>query len=114
MKWLLIALGGGIGASLRYGVQLFFLKRNIPFYWSTIVVNLFGSYLLGISSNWLLEEEMMMAFMTTGILGAFTTYSTFAFDIVKLWHTTSLKKVIFYSGCNLIGGIVAFGLGWTL
>lgn len=115
MNWILIALGGGIGASLRYGVQLFFLKKNMPFYSATIVVNLIGSFLLGVASNWLLTgDDLLIAFVTTGFLGGFTTFSTFAYDLVKLLQTKSLIKVVLYSSSNLIGGIIAFGFGWIM
>lgn len=114
MIWILIALGGGIGATLRYVVQTMILKRTFPSYLSTIIVNLVGSFLFGLSCHWLVETTLLFTFFTSGILGAFTTFSTFAFDIVQLIQRKEIVKMLYYTGCNLIGGICAFSLGFLV
>ena len=79
MTALLVALGAGLGAPLRY-VAGHWLDRRLP--WGTLLVNLFGSAMLGalvgaaVGGNWL-------ALLGTGFCGGLTTYSTFAVQAVQ-------------------------------
>lgn len=114
MEWLMVALGGGVGATLRYGVQRAIAKRQIAPYWATVIVNLIGSFFLGVVSQSALEQSNVMMFLTVGVLGAFTTFSTFSFDFVKLMDNKEWQKAIVYLSINLIGGITLFWIGWLL
>lgn len=113
MEWFIIALGGGIGATLRYGVQQIIARFSLPNNWSTIIVNLFGSFLLGVASKWATESNILLTFLTIGILGAFTTFSTFAFDIIKLIDNKKWSTVMVYLSFSLFGGLFAFFCGWA-
>ncbi len=111
----MVALGGGIGASLRYLVANIIQKVNYPTFWATAIVNLIGSFLLGLSVHHLADQSILALFVTVGILGAFTTFSTFAFDIVKLFQESKdIKKLVVFSFINLVGGLLFFTLGFVL
>lgn len=87
MTLLLIALGGAVGALARYGLSRWVQDGAGLFPWSTLAVNVSGSFLLGIAFRYLdagvLAPEWRPA-LTVGLLGAFTTFSTFSFEAVTL------------------------------
>ena len=76
-----IFLGGGTGSALRYCIQLLMHERIVPynFPWATFTVNIFGSFLIGLfyalSERFHLPFEVRL-FLTTGLCGGFTTFST--------------------------------------
>ncbi len=108
-----MAIGGGVGATLRYLVQLL-VKRMMASYWATASVNVLGSLLLGFASHEAIDSSSMMTFLTVGVLGAFTTFSTFAFEMVNLMDTKKWGTACLNLSTNLIGGIMAFSMGWIL
>lgn len=114
MEWILIALGGGVGATLRYSTQRFIQQMDVPSFWATALVNLLGSFLLGNVGSWTFIESTMLSFLTIGVLGGFTTFSTFAFDLVKLIDSKQWRMALLFTGINLLGGILFFWFGWKL
>ncbi|MFC7684808.1 fluoride efflux transporter FluC [Ureibacillus sp. GCM10028918] len=114
MEWIIIAIGGGVGATIRFLVQLWIGKKLISSYWATALVNVLGSLMLGITSNMAIETSSLLTFITVGVLGAFTTFSTFAFDIVKLIEIKKWGTALLFINVNLMGGIMAFWLGWII
>ena len=114
MEWIVVSVGGGAGATLRYLVQLWIVKRKISSYWSTAIVNVLGSFFLGAASNIAIELSTLLSFLTVGILGAFTTFSTFAFDLVKLIELKKWRIAFLLISVNLLGGIFAFWIGWII
>ena len=114
MEWLIVPLGGGIGASLRYLVQQWVVKKGINSYWATALVNIVGSFMLGITSEIAMLSSTVLAFFTVGILGAFTTFSTFAFDSLKLIEAKNYKIASLFILVNLVGGIIGFAIGWLI
>jgi fluoride exporter len=89
MNILWVALGGAVGASLRYSVMhLFVALRLTNFPYATLVVNVLGSFLMGILAFWLIDRfaynEAIRLFLLVGILGAFTTFSAFSLDSLHL------------------------------
>lgn len=113
MEWIMIALGGGVGASLRYAVTVFITKLNYPVNYATVIVNLIGSFLLGLVIQ-KLNGELILTFLAIGVLGAFTTFSTFAFDLVKLFNEKYITKTIIYLSISLVGGLAMFALGFYI
>ncbi len=85
----LLALAGSIGTLARYGLSLFVQKFNpMLFPWGTFTINLLGCFAFGIIWS-LAEDRMVMSSETrlillTGFMGAFTTFSTFAFETSQL------------------------------
>ena len=109
----LVALGGAIGASLRYAVQTSFGTDSVPF--ATISVNLLGSLLLGIMfgamSAGLAVSESAVAILATGVLGSFTTMSAFAMDYVE-FSDSSITSAIVYLLVTIIGSIGLASIGY--
>lgn len=108
MKQLLaIAAGGAIGASLRW-LLAGSIQRMAggPFPWGTFVVNVLGSFLLGFLFVYLIERssagELMRLALTIGLLGAFTTFSTFSFESLRLIQSGALLLAI----TNVLGQVI--------
>ena len=111
--WFLVALGGAVGAVLR-----FYLSETLPseaFPWATLSVNLVGSFLLGIVMAATLVDalgETEALLLGVGLLGAFTTMSTFSVETVMMmedgqWRLASLYVVV----SAVVGPLLAW-FGW--
>ena len=93
MPWLLVFLGGGLGAVARHGVNITAARLlGVAFPWGTLTVNFVGSLLMGMVVGWFafrvgsFETQHLRLFLTTGILGGFTTFSAFSLDVVMIWE----------------------------
>jgi CrcB protein len=104
----LVAIGGALGACLRYLVILWVPTDGFP--WSTLSVNLIGSFALGIiiglSANQLIDEKATLM-IATGLLGAFTTMSTYSVDTITLWQDDKMMAIIYILATAIIGPILA-------
>jgi CrcB protein len=93
---LVIGLGGAIGAILRWGVNVFFNYISAPAFGSTLAVNLIGSFLIGFLLVWFQENELAGTLLKTGIvvglLGGFTTYSTFSMEVLQMMMAGSFAS----------------------
>jgi fluoride exporter len=101
--FLQIVLGGGIGAGARYLVGL-----AVPFPLGTLAVNVIGSALIG----WLWatlgpKEHALLPFLTTGILGGFTTFSAFSLDTFRLVEKGQAGMAVAYVAASLILSLAA-------
>ena len=112
-KLMIVALGGSIGAVGRYLVYLSIDKLyNGMFPWATLLVNLMGALLIGFL--WGLFDKFyispaMRTLVFIGILGSFTTFSAFAFDILSMTKDGEIKQLIFYVlASNILGTGLAF------
>lgn len=100
---LLVFLGGGIGSTLRYGVNLATVAWFGPhFPWGTLTVNVVGSAIMGAFAGWILTREpgtgsdALRLFVMTGVLGGFTTFSAFSLDVVVLWQRGAAATAVGY------------------
>ncbi|GJL91409.1 fluoride efflux transporter CrcB [Hyphococcus sp.] len=113
--WLAVAAGGAFGAMARHGVSkiaLHFLGPNFP--WGTLAANVAGSFAMGLLIVWLSAREpsstALRAFLTVGLLGAFTTFSTFSLDVVTLYRDRTVMIAAAYLLASVIlsvSGLVA-------
>lgn len=107
---LILALGGATGTILRYYVYVFadkHLNHILP--WGTIIVNLSGSFVIGFVWGLLERSGIPPAFrlfVFIGILGSFTTFSTFAFDSFNLLNQGAPKMMLLNILLNNAGGIL--------
>ena len=114
MSWILVFLGGGLGSVLRFGVSMLFApsNRSIPF--ATLAVNVLGCFVLGyfLYSDWALARAgAYRAGIATGVLGGFTTFSTFGVESIRLYESDQLTIAILYIMLSLFGGLAAAYLG---
>lgn len=118
LKIISVALGGGLGAVLRYLIFFYFERfHKSIFPWPTLVVNLLGALLIGLL--WGYFDRVFISpgfrmFIFIGILGSFTTFSTYAFDVLSMFHDGQFRNMIFYIlVSNVIGISLAF-VGYIL
>jgi len=113
-----IAVGGAAGALLRYTVSAYiFRSSNGLLPWGTITVNLIGCFIIGLL--WNIFENFSYspntrAFIFIGILGAFTTFSTFGLESFYLLKDGEIKLGIINILISNIGGLGLVGLGYIL
>jgi CrcB protein len=102
-----IGVAGCLGALARYGLEGLVSRRAGAFPWGTFVVNVSGSFLLGLSVT-LLGERLavapwLRAAVAIGFLGAYTTFSTLSLESYRLLETRSYAL----AGANLVGSVTA-------
>lgn len=104
-----IALGGMLGASARYGVAQWLPVRAGRFPWATFWTNLSGSFLLGFLLALLLERSppngLVRPFLATGVLGAFTTMSTYEVETALLIKDGHPTIALVYGVGSLVTGL---------
>ena len=110
-----IFIGGGIGSVLRYVVTLGVTQRLGPgFPWATFAINIVGSLIIGMvfelsQTRALGVTPLVRIFLMTGVLGGFTTFSTFSLDMVTLASERAATLALLYgAGSVIIGFLVAF------
>ncbi|MDN3444250.1 CrcB family protein [Microbacterium sp. APC 3901] len=106
------ALAGGVGAALRYLVDLGIAKvagRRFP--WGIFAVNLTGSFALGVVTAALPDQAFLLG---AGLLGGYTTFSTAMLDTVALWRDGERRASAFNAVGMLLLGLLAAGLGLAL
>jgi CrcB protein len=115
MNYLLIFIGGGIGSAMRYGASRASLALIGPgFPAGTLFVNVVGSTLMGVLAAWFAlrgsADQSVRLFLTTGVLGGFTTFSAFSLDTAVLWERGATGATIAYVVATFvlsIGGLFA-------
>ncbi len=112
-----VALGGAIGSSARYGVNLVaprLLGAGFP--WATLIVNVFGCFAMGAITVWfpakLPDDENTRLFLTTGLLGGFTTFSAFSFDFFGLMQRGEMAAAVGYAATSVVLSLIAVIVGF--
>lgn len=116
---LFIAAGGAIGAVLRYltivGAHSL-LGANYPI--GTLGVNVIGSFLMGLVVTYFVSlgdmSSELRAFLIVGLLGSFTTFSAFSYDILNYWEKGDFTAVFAYGASSVVFSIGAIYLGVML
>lgn len=101
MSYLLVFLGGGFGAMLRHGVNLGAARwLGINFPWGTLLVNVTGSLVMGLIAGFFAlksgQSQEWRLFLTTGILGGYTTFSAFSLDTALLYERGEIGIAALY------------------
>jgi len=113
-----VALGGALGALARYGISGWVYDRmGESFPWGTLVVNLVGCLALGLVIRWLQVSAVspeVRPFLTIGVLGAFTTFSTFSYETVALLQEGQWLRAGLYMGGSVVLGLIAMLAGMAL
>ena len=101
MGYVIVFLGGGLGAMLRHGVNLATARLlGSAFPWHTFFINITGSLVMGLIAGWFAlkagASQDWRLFLTTGILGGYTTFSAFSLDAALLYERGELGQAAFY------------------
>ncbi len=115
MGFLIVFLGGGIGAALRHGVNLASARIfGLAFPYATLIENVTGSLVMGLLAAYFVSKagvpQHWRLFMTTGILGGYTTFSAFSLDTALLYERGEIGLALLYvvlSVALAVGGLFA-------
>ncbi len=114
MSVLLVGLGAALGAPLRYLVDRAVQKRFRPaFPWGTFIVNVAGSFLLGLLAG-LAAGPDIMAYAGAGFCGGLTTYSTFGYETLRLLEAGRRWRALLYVAGSVSAGLAAAWAGPAL
>jgi CrcB protein len=119
MQLVAIALGGATGAVLRYLMTNFVSSTfAVGTHWAIVGVNVLGSILMGFAvggfetAAWV--SPHIKLFLMVGLLGGFTTFSTFSMDAVRLLEAGQTTEAFIHMGASLLLTVLACGLGLWL
>jgi fluoride exporter len=119
MSYLIVFLGGGLGAALRHGVNLVFTRwfgSDFPSY--TLFVNISGSFAMGLLAGYFASRgeapQQFRLFLVTGFLGGYTTFSAFSLEATLLWERGQWWIAGGYTLASVIGAIGGLVLGQSL
>lgn len=111
---LLVFLGAGLGGVLRHGVNLWALRLGPAFPFATFTVNVVGSFLMGLVMAALLRHggsEPVRLFLATGVLGGFTTFSAFSYDLAALIERDAVGTAAVYAVASVLVALAALYAG---
>ncbi|QXR19766.1 fluoride efflux transporter CrcB [Acinetobacter variabilis] len=116
MNWLLVAMGGAIGATLRYGTGMLIAKPHMLFPWPTWWINIIGCLFAGIffafSQKYSFLQTEARLFLMVGILGGFTTFSSFGLETFQLLKQGAVTIALSYVISSVIVGVFMLGMGF--
>jgi CrcB protein len=112
---LAVALAGALGALARWGIGAWSGHRFPTFPWGTMVINVSGSFILGVMFAVLVERNVgsttLRLALMTGLLGAYTTFSTFSLETFRLFEDGATGSALANIGFSVILGLLAVWLG---
>ena len=108
-----VALGGSIGASGRWAIGSTYDVAPGDWPWPTLVVNIVGCLLIGVASRRLQRGSLRWDAIVTGLLGGFTTMSSFAVELNDMVDLDRTGTAIVYGAVTLLAGAAAVSLGLT-
>ncbi|QWT22380.1 fluoride efflux transporter CrcB [Bacillus sp. NP157] len=112
MGYLWVFIGGGLGSMARYGLSVLGMRTLGPdFPWATLLINIVGSACMGVLTGWLAVHgnapQGVRLFVATGVLGGFTTFSTFSLESVVLYQRGQPGLALAYVLASVAVGIGA-------
>ncbi len=119
MGFLIVFLGGGIGAALRHGVNLAAARLfGTVFPYGTLIINVLGSLAMGLIAEYFALKmglpQRMRLFLTTGILGGFTTFSAFSLEAALLYERGQVAGAGIYVVASVVLAIGALFAGMAI
>lgn len=114
----LVMIGGALGAGARYALgQIIAARVATSFPWATFSVNILGSLAMGILMGWLARgggSETARLFVGVGLLGGFTTFSSFSLEFWMLFERGQTGAAFTYAAMSVVGAIMACSLGFLM
>lgn len=114
--YLIVFLGAGIGGALRHGVNVWSARVfGLNFPYGTLIVNIVGSLAMGLIAGYFMAKgsaaQHWRLFLATGILGGFTTFSSFSLDVALLYERGELAVLAFYVLASVLVSATALFIG---
>ncbi|MFD3591677.1 fluoride efflux transporter CrcB [Nocardia sp. NPDC058640] len=110
-----VSLGGGLGATARYAIGHFWPVPAGRFPWSTLTVNVLGCFAIGVLMVMITEvfeaPKLVRPFLGIGVLGGFTTFSTYSLEIRGLLDSGAIGTAISYLGVTVFAALGAVAVG---
>jgi CrcB protein len=114
--YLIVFVGGGLGAAIRHGVNVAFARwfgSSFPFH--TLFENVSGSLLMGLIEGYFAFKgdapQELRLFLTTGVLGGYTTFSAFSLDAALLWERHQDGRALAYVAASVLASLAGLALG---
>ena len=119
MSYLIVFVGAGIGGALRHGVNMASARLiGVNFPWGTFTVNIVGSLAMGLLAGYFAfkgeASQAWRLFLTTGILGGFTTFSAFSLDTAMLYERGAMTSLAVYVLASVLLSILAVFVGLAI
>jgi CrcB protein len=119
MGYLIVFVGGGLGAALRHGVNLAVARLlGTAFPYATLIENVSGSLVMGLLAGYFAfrggASQHWQLFLTTGILGGYTTFSAFSLDAILLYERGALGLAVLYVAASVLLSIAGLFAGLWL
>lgn len=116
VRLLLLLLFGGVGTLARYGLDGWIQQRTGPgFPYGILSINILGCFVLGLIGqyglNHLSVPPDLRIGLTTGLMGGFTTFSTFGWDSVRMMESGEWSRALTYIAASVVGGLIAMVFG---
>lgn len=102
-----VACGGALGALARYGLGVAFPPAPAGFPWTVLAINVVGCLLIGVLIPLAGGHALLRPFLGTGVLGGFTTFSTYILDIHRLVRAEQLPLALAYLAVTVVGALTA-------
>jgi CrcB protein len=119
MGYLVVFLGGGIGAAMRHGINLAVARTlGTAFPYGTLLINISGSFIMGLVAAYFAfkgdASQHWRLFLTTGILGGYTTFSAFSLDAALLYERGEVELAALYVLASVALSIAGLFAGFAL
>ena len=119
VRFLTLALGGVVGSFLRYGLVMLSIRwAGVGFPYGILAANWIGSFVIALVATWLgplmHSSAELRLFLTVGLLGSFTTFSTFSLDSLRMIKEGQPGLALSYVLLSVVGGLVLAWLGYGL
>lgn len=115
---LLVFVGGGLGSSVRYVIGKYLNAPDMSFPWGTFLVNIAGSFIVGLAFGWLLQKSKFtddfLFFLVVGFCGGFTTFSAFAHESLTFLRYGHYNLFITYVISSMLVGLFCVWLGYLV
>lgn len=119
MGYLIVFLGGGLGAALRHGMNIGIARAlGTAFPYGTLLINISGSFVMGLIAAYFAfkgdASQHWRLFLTTGILGGYTTFSAFSLDAALLYERGEIGMAAIYVAASVALSIAGLFAGFAL
>lgn len=115
---LLVFIGGGIGANIRYWLGSWIAGRwGAVFPWGTTLINITGSLIIGVFMALMLKfgwSPSWRLFFAVGVLGGYTTFSTFSYETIDLFQQGAHALALYYLLLNVVVSVLGCWLGLVI